>query len=116
MANRSSKTKVAGRGISKRSTAKNVAMQELQSLLDQRGEIANVWVLSWQGEIMDPQALSYGLLDGNTRAETALLFGDVRVDRDVCEQIAGAGARIATSDRQHARERVRPVVEALARG
>ncbi|MFN8421667.1 MAG: hypothetical protein U0528_20835 [Anaerolineae bacterium] len=52
----------------------------LQSLIDQRGEIANVWVLSWQGEIMDPQALSYGLLDSNTRAETALLFGDVRVD------------------------------------
>jgi hypothetical protein len=42
----------------------------------------NVWVVSWQGDVMDPQGLAYALLDG-TGAHTlvARRFGDVRLDR-----------------------------------
>jgi mannosyltransferase len=42
----------------------------------------SVWVIAWQGDIMDPQALSYGLLDGAGRHTlVARMFGDVRLDR-----------------------------------
>src|SRR5258707_3298523 len=43
---------------------------------------ANVWVLSWQGDVMDPQGLAYGLLDGTGKhSVVAKMFGDVRLDR-----------------------------------
>src|SRR5258708_19248476 len=43
---------------------------------------ANVWVLSWQGDVMDPQGLAYGLLDGSgNHSVVAKMFGDVRLDR-----------------------------------
>jgi hypothetical protein len=42
----------------------------------------SVWVIAWQGDIMDPQALAYGLLDGTGRHTViARMFGDVRLDR-----------------------------------
>lgn len=42
----------------------------------------NVWVLSWQGDIMDPQALSYALLDAAAERPIAgRMFGDVRLDQ-----------------------------------
>src|SRR5205823_2913546 len=42
----------------------------------------NVWVVSWQGDTMDPQALAYALLDGTgPHTLTARMFGDVRLDR-----------------------------------
>src|SRR5258708_39852473 len=42
----------------------------------------NVWVLSWQGGVMDPQGLAYGLLDGTgDHSVVAKMFGDVRLDR-----------------------------------
>jgi hypothetical protein len=40
----------------------------------------NVWVIAWQGDIMDPQALTYALLDG-VGQHTMQMFGDVRLDR-----------------------------------
>ncbi len=42
----------------------------------------NVWVISWQADIMDPQALTFALLDAaGKRSEVARMFGDVRLDR-----------------------------------
>ncbi len=42
----------------------------------------NVWVISWDGDVMDPQALTYGLLDGlGTHTVVGKMFGDVRLDR-----------------------------------
>ncbi len=42
----------------------------------------NVWVVSWQGDVMDPQGLAYALLDGTGKhSVTARMFGDVRLDR-----------------------------------
>ena len=42
----------------------------------------SVWVVSWQGDVMDPQALAYGLLDGTgNHSVVDLQFGDVRLDR-----------------------------------
>ncbi len=42
----------------------------------------NVWVIAWQGDIMDPQGLAYGLLDGaGDHTVVGKLFGDVRLDR-----------------------------------
>jgi hypothetical protein len=47
----------------------------------------NVWVLSWQGDVMDPQELAYGLLDGTgDHTLVARMFGDVRLDRYVHPQ------------------------------
>src|SRR5258708_18250003 len=44
--------------------------------------LPNVWVLSWQGDVMDPQALAYGLLDGTgDHTLIARMFGHVRLDR-----------------------------------
>ncbi|MBE2195477.1 MAG: glycosyltransferase family 39 protein [Anaerolinea sp.] len=41
-----------------------------------------VWVIAWQGDVMEPQNLVYGLLDG-VGAHTLIgrMFGDVRLDR-----------------------------------
>lgn len=41
-----------------------------------------VWVIAWQGDVMEPQNLAYGLLDG-VGAHTLIgrMFGDVRLDR-----------------------------------
>lgn len=42
----------------------------------------NVWILSWQADIMDPQALTFALLDfAGRHVEVNRLFGDVRLDR-----------------------------------
>jgi hypothetical protein len=42
----------------------------------------NVWVVSWQGDVMDPQGLAYALLDGTgEHTVVARMFGDVRLDR-----------------------------------
>jgi hypothetical protein len=42
----------------------------------------SVWVVSWQGDVMDPQGLAYALLDGTgEHSVVARLFGDVRLDR-----------------------------------
>jgi mannosyltransferase len=42
----------------------------------------NVWVVSWQGDVMDPQELAYGLLDGaSNHSVVDMQFGDVRLDR-----------------------------------
>ncbi|GAB4551436.1 MAG: hypothetical protein OHK0023_18370 [Anaerolineae bacterium] len=42
----------------------------------------NVWVVAWQGEIMDPQSLTYALLDQSAdHVLVGRMFGDVRVDR-----------------------------------
>lgn len=42
----------------------------------------NVWVISWQGEIMDPQALTYALLDTTaTHTIVARKYGELRLDR-----------------------------------
>jgi hypothetical protein len=60
-------------------------LHALQTYLDAvttaRGTRPDVWVLSWQGEIMDPQGLSYALLDENPRPLANRRFGDVRLDR-----------------------------------
>lgn len=53
----------------------------LDGVMDARGSRPDVWVLSWQGEIMDPQGLSYALLDANPRPLANQRFGDVRLDR-----------------------------------
>lgn len=43
---------------------------------------SNVWVVSWQSDVMDPQNLVFGLLDGTGKHSlTAQMFGDVRLDR-----------------------------------
>jgi hypothetical protein len=42
----------------------------------------SVWVVSWQGDVMDPQGLAYALLDGaGEHTVVARMFGDVRLDR-----------------------------------
>ncbi|MCE7947694.1 MAG: hypothetical protein DYG88_09730 [Chloroflexi bacterium CFX4] len=42
----------------------------------------NVWVISWQADIMDPQALTFALLDATAiHSEVNRMFGDVRLDR-----------------------------------
>jgi mannosyltransferase len=42
----------------------------------------NVWVVSWQGDVMDPQGLAYGLLDlAGKHTLAAAMYGDVRLDR-----------------------------------
>jgi hypothetical protein len=42
----------------------------------------NVWVIAWQGETMDPQALTYALLDSaGDHTLQAQMYGDVRLDR-----------------------------------
>lgn len=42
----------------------------------------NVWVVSWQGDVMDPQAITYALLDAvSAHTIAARMFGDVRLDR-----------------------------------
>jgi len=42
----------------------------------------NVWVIAWQGDIMDPQGLTYALLDAtSTHSISTRMFGDVRLDR-----------------------------------
>ncbi len=42
----------------------------------------SVWVIAWQGDVMDPQGLAYALLDGAGRHSIAArMFGDVRLDR-----------------------------------
>ncbi len=44
----------------------------------------NVWVISWQADIMDPQMLSFALLDAAaTHSEINRMYGDVRLDRFV---------------------------------
>ncbi|MCC7448185.1 MAG: glycosyltransferase family 39 protein [Anaerolineae bacterium] len=41
----------------------------------------NVWIVAWQGDIMDPQGLAYGLLDGTGQhSVVGKMFGDVRLD------------------------------------
>ncbi|MEP7290074.1 MAG: hypothetical protein ABI947_30365 [Chloroflexota bacterium] len=42
----------------------------------------SIWVVAWQGDVMDPQSLTYGVLD-NLGKHTVIgkMFGDVRVDR-----------------------------------
>jgi hypothetical protein len=40
----------------------------------------NVWVIAWQGDVMDPQAMLYALLDG-TGDHSQRMFGDVALDR-----------------------------------
>jgi hypothetical protein len=56
------------------------AQQAMKHVLDARPP--NVWVVSWQGDTMDPQGLAYGLLDGAGRhTVVARMFGDVRLDR-----------------------------------
>jgi hypothetical protein len=58
----------------------------------------NVWVIAWQGDVLDPQGLALGLLDLNARHTLqAALFGDVTLDRyeGLAESIAPA-PRIAT--------------------
>jgi hypothetical protein len=42
----------------------------------------NVWVIAWQGDVMDPQGMAYALLDGaGAHTLVARMFGDVRLDR-----------------------------------
>ncbi|MCS6872310.1 MAG: hypothetical protein NZ571_12740 [Anaerolineae bacterium] len=42
----------------------------------------NVWIISWQADIMDPQALTFALLDfAGQHVEVNRMFGDVRLDR-----------------------------------
>lgn len=42
----------------------------------------NVWIISWQADIMDPQALTFALLDAaGQHIEVRRMFGDVRLDR-----------------------------------
>jgi MFS family permease len=42
----------------------------------------NVWIISWQADIMDPQALTFALLDAaGEHTEVRRMFGDVRLDR-----------------------------------
>jgi hypothetical protein len=42
----------------------------------------NVWIISWQADIMDPQALTFALLDAaGEHIEVGRMFGDVRLDR-----------------------------------
>jgi hypothetical protein len=45
------------------------------------GKTPDVWVIAWQGEIMDPQGLTYALLDLNQRPVAGRMFGDVRLDQ-----------------------------------
>ncbi|HVO42881.1 MAG TPA: glycosyltransferase family 39 protein [Aggregatilineales bacterium] len=42
----------------------------------------DVWVIAWQGNVMDPQAMIYALLDG-TGPHMQQMFGDVQLDRYV---------------------------------
>ncbi|HLY29027.1 MAG TPA: hypothetical protein VKQ72_21960, partial [Aggregatilineales bacterium] len=56
------------------------AQNAMQDILTQRPP--NVWVVSWQSDVMDPQNLALGLLDGTgAHSVTAQMFGDVRLDR-----------------------------------
>ncbi len=42
----------------------------------------NVWIISWQADIMDPQSLTFALLDfTGQHVEVNRMFGDVRLDR-----------------------------------
>lgn len=59
----------------------------------------NVWIISWQADIMDPQALTFALLDfAGQHVEVNRMFGDVRLDRytnldfALLEQLAIEGA------------------------
>jgi hypothetical protein len=57
---------------------------ELQAKMLEIAELQppNVWVISWQGEIMDPQALTYALLDTTaTRTPLPRQYGELRLDR-----------------------------------
>lgn len=57
---------------------------EAQNLLEAElpPDTENVWIVSWAGEIMDPQELTYGLMEyiGGLPKET-IYFGDVHVSR-----------------------------------
>ncbi len=56
------------------------AQAAMSDILAQRPP--NVWVVSWQGDIMDPQGLAYALLDGTGQHTlVSRMFGDVRLDR-----------------------------------
>ena len=53
------------------------AMQEIRARRP-----PNVWVVAWQGDTMDPQAMAYALLDGaGQHTLVGKMFGDVRLDR-----------------------------------
>lgn len=41
----------------------------------------NVWIVAWQGDVMDPQTVTYAVLDLNRHSLVGKMFGDVRLDR-----------------------------------
>ncbi len=51
------------------------------ALHNQPDMIRQVWIMSWQGDVMDPQAISEGLLETVGSAHIAENFGDVELKR-----------------------------------
>jgi hypothetical protein len=57
------------------------ADEAVSVLAEQSDSIQGVWVLAWQGEVMDPEAVTPGLLETlATREIEQVMFGDVSVD------------------------------------
>jgi hypothetical protein len=57
------------------------ADEAVSVLAAQSDSIQGVWVLAWQGDVMDPEAITLGLLETlATRERTQVMFDDVSVD------------------------------------
>jgi Dolichyl-phosphate-mannose-protein mannosyltransferase len=77
---------------------KQSSFAETQHIIGQIAALRppNVWVISWQGDVMDPQGLAYGFLDGTTTQNTKF-YGDVQVDRYAYDE-AGHNALQAVAE------------------